>query len=119
MPRRRRPDPVALRVGARLRHLREEAGLTLEKLAYESEVGSKGFVSDIESGLARPSLATLQALADHLRLALLDLVTFPEQDDRQALIDRTRAASPETLRRWLAEAPAKLGPHGSNRPRRK
>jgi transcriptional regulator with XRE-family HTH domain len=105
MPRRRRPDPVALRVGARIRQLREEAGLTLEKLAYESDVGSKGFVSDIERGLARPSLATLRSLADHLGLALLDLVTFPEQDVRQAVIDGTRFVSPETLRRWLAEVP--------------
>jgi transcriptional regulator with XRE-family HTH domain len=40
----------------------------LEKLAYESEVGSKGFLSDIEKGLARPTLATLAALSERLVL---------------------------------------------------
>lgn len=80
--------------------------MTLEKLAYESEVGSKGFLSDIERGLARPSLLTLKAIADHLGLELLDLVTFPGQDVRQAAVDRSRFAPPETLRRWLSEVPA-------------
>lgn len=92
-------------MGARVRQLREEQGLTLEKLAYESEVGSKGFLSDIESGLARPTLRTIQALADHLGVALLDLVTFPDLDDRQKLVDRSRRATPAMIGKWLAEAP--------------
>jgi len=47
MPRRTTPDPIALAVGARIRQLRREQGLTLEKLAYESDLGSKGYLSDI------------------------------------------------------------------------
>ncbi|HYG69423.1 MAG TPA: helix-turn-helix transcriptional regulator [Anaeromyxobacteraceae bacterium] len=95
---------MAKRVGARVRALREEQGLTLEKLAYESDVGSKGFLSDIEKGLARPTLATLAALAERLEVALLDLVTFPADDERQALVDRSRSAAPELLRKWLKES---------------
>src|SRR5688572_21707928 len=34
MPRRGTPDPLAQAVGARIRQLRQEAGLTIEKLAY-------------------------------------------------------------------------------------
>ena len=68
MPRRSTPDPLAERIGARIRVLRNEAGLTLEKLAYESEVGSKGFLSDVEKGLARPTVETLQAIADRLEM---------------------------------------------------
>jgi transcriptional regulator with XRE-family HTH domain len=94
-----------VRVGARIRALRDEQRLTLEKLAYESDVGSKGFLSDIEKGLARPTLATLSALADRLGVALLDLVTFPDEDERQALVDRSRRAPPEMIRRWLHEGP--------------
>jgi transcriptional regulator with XRE-family HTH domain len=105
VPRRRRPDPISLRVGERIRALREEQRLTLEKLASESDVGSKGFLSDIEKGLARPTLATLAALSERLGVALLDLVTFPEEDERQALVDRTRHTPSETIRRWLYEAP--------------
>ena len=70
--------------------MRKEAGLTAEGLAYESDLGSKGFLSDIENGLALPSLKTLKILADHLGVPLLDFVTFPEDDPRQALVDRTR-----------------------------
>ena len=89
MPRRLTPDPLAEAIGSRIRQLREEAGITLEKLAYESDVGSKGYLSDIERGLAMPSLTTLQRLAERLQVALIDFVCFPERDDRQALVDRT------------------------------
>ncbi len=103
MPRRLRPDPLAKRVGARVRALRNEAGLTLEKLAYESELGSKGHLSDLEKGLVRPNVATLQALADHLGVALLDLVTFPDDDRRQKLVDATRRLPADVLERLLRE----------------
>ncbi len=106
MPRRKTPDPLAKRIGARIRVLRKEAGLTLEKLAYESEVGSKGFLSDVEKGLARPSVETLQSIADRLEVALLDIVTFPEHDDRQRLVDRTRRLSKGTVRKLLRETNA-------------
>jgi len=98
MPRRRTPDPLAQAVGQRIRALREEAGLTLEKLAFESELGSKGHLSDIEKGLTRPTIHTLKVLADRLGVLLLDLVTFPANDDRQKLVDRSRAASSHQLR---------------------
>jgi transcriptional regulator with XRE-family HTH domain len=109
MPRRSTPDPLAKRIGARISALRKEAGLTLEKLAYESEVGSKGFLSDVEKGLARPTVQTLQAIADRLDLSLLDLVTFPDEDDRQRLVDRTRRLSKGTIKKLLREMTADDG----------
>ncbi|WP_437972242.1 helix-turn-helix transcriptional regulator [Sorangium sp. So ce260] len=90
-------------MGRRIRQLREEAGLTLEKLAFEIELGSKGHLSNIERGLVRPTIQTLQVLADRLGVLLLDLVTFPEDDDRQKLIDRTRSFSRGTLRKLVKE----------------
>jgi hypothetical protein len=81
--------------------LREEAGLTIEKLAYESELGSKGHLSTLERGLARPTIQTLQVLADRLEVKLLDLVTFPDEDDRAKLIDRTRAMNTTVILRLL------------------
>jgi transcriptional regulator with XRE-family HTH domain len=62
MPRRRTPDPLALTVGLRVKQLREEAGLTVEKLAYVTDVRSKGHLSSLEHGLVMPTVATLAAL---------------------------------------------------------
>ena len=103
MPRRSTPNPLARQIGRRVRQLRQEAGLTLEKLAYESEVGSKGFLSDIEKGLARPSVQTLSVIADHLEVDLLDLVTFPWRSERQSLVDRTRGLTTGSVKRLLKE----------------
>jgi len=103
MPRRDKPDPIALTVGTRIKQLRKEQGLTAEKLAYGSEVGSKGYLSDIEAGLASPSLQTLQKIADRLAVDLLDLVTFPESHPRHALVDKLRGTSKTDLKKMLKE----------------
>lgn len=103
MPRRQEPDPLALRVGERIRQLRLDAGLTIEKLAYESELGSKGHLSNIERGLVRPTIQTLKVLADRLGVLPLDLLNFPDEDERQAIIDRTRDFSMTACRRLLRE----------------
>ncbi len=114
MPRRAKPDPLSLAIGRRIRELRVERGLTLERLAYESELGSKGHLSSIERGLVRPTAHTLSVLAEALDLLPLDLVTFPDRDVRQQLIDRTRHVDVATLRRWLAESPSPEGVHRRN-----
>ena len=117
MPRRSTPDPLAAAVGRRIRDLRVEAGLTLEKLAYESELGSKGHLSDIERGLTRPTIQSLKVLADHLNVELLDLVTFPGASSRQELVDLTRRLSTGTVRSLLEQARAArraLGGAGSD-----
>jgi len=124
MPRRREPDPLAQAVGQRIRQLREEAGLTMEKLAFESELGSKGHLSNIERGLVRPTVQTLQVLADRLGVLLLDLVTFPERDERQRLVDRTRSLPRGTLKKLAKELDlSKLSlaspPEPTRKPRRR
>jgi len=120
MPRLKRPDPLSLAIGQRIRALREQAGLTIEKLAYESELGSKGHLSSLERGLVRPTVHTLQSLADRLGVALLDLVCFPEQDARQALVDHTRELGPGSIRRLLRDvSPAKSAEHMHRRKKRK
>lgn len=77
----------------------------MEKLAYESEMKSKGYLSDIEKGLSLPSLTVLKLLADRLEVDLLDLVTFPARSRRQALVDRTRKMDAAAVARWLAQMP--------------
>lgn len=70
-PARQRHD-LAVAFGARLRTLREQAGLTQEALAWDCEV-SKGFLSRVESGRAAASLDTAIRLADRLGLELFEL----------------------------------------------
>jgi transcriptional regulator with XRE-family HTH domain len=53
--------------GALLKELREERGLSQAQLALESEV-DQTFVSLLERGRRQPTLATLFALCDALRV---------------------------------------------------
>lgn len=76
MPRLKKSDPLAKAIGRRGRELRRERGLTIEKLGFENDV-SKGTTSDLERGLARPSVNTLDAIAEGLDVELLDLFTHP------------------------------------------
>lgn len=76
----------------------------MERLAYESEVGSKGHLSNIERGLVHPTAHTLKALADRLGVALPDLVNFPEDGDRARLYDLTRRLTAPRVRLLLQEA---------------
>ena len=93
MPRRNEPDDLALKVGQRIRELREDNGMTIQQLAETSEIGSKGHISNMERGLVRPNIQTLKQVADGLGVLPLDLMTFPKLDLRQKLIDLTRAVS--------------------------
>ena len=83
--------------------LREERGLTQEKLAYEGGLSSKGHLSGIEKGLVRPTIHTLVLLAERLQVDLLDLVNFPDDSPRQELVDRTRRMKPGTIRRLIRD----------------
>jgi len=56
-----RSEPVDRDLGTQLRELRKARGLTLQELAAEISK-TAGFLSQIERGQARPSLATLEDL---------------------------------------------------------
>ncbi len=106
MPRRAKPDPLALAVGKRIRALREEAELTQEQLAYTSELGSKGHLSNLEKGLVMPTVATLKAIADRLDMLVADLVTDPREGDRAKLLELTRGLPAGSLRKLVKELSA-------------
>lgn len=92
MPRRQKPHAFAAKVGRRIRQLRVEAGLTIEKLAYESELGSKGHLSNLEKGLAVPTIETLRVLADRLGVLPLDLLNVGN-GSREELVEVSRHLS--------------------------
>ena len=106
MPRRKTPTPLASALGRRIRQLREEAGLTIEKLAFESDVRSKGHLSSLEKGLVMPTVATLASLAERLEVLVADIVNDPEAGDRQKLIELSRSLPPGTLRKLVRELSA-------------
>jgi transcriptional regulator with XRE-family HTH domain len=119
MPRRAGADHLAKAVGKRLRSLREDVTprLTLEGLAYGTQVISKGHLSDLEAGRVRVTVHTLKKLADQLDVKLVDVVTFPDEDDRQKLIDLTRKLSPSAIRRLLREAQESVPSPSSSSPK--
>lgn len=103
MPRRDEVDPLAEKIGRRIRSLRQAVNITQEKLAYEGGLRSKGHLSGIENGRILPTLSTLALLAERLDVELLDLVTFPDDSSRQLLIDLTRRLKPGTVRRLIRD----------------
>lgn len=107
MPRRTKPDALALKIGRRIRELREEAGLTMEQLAYTSELGSKGHLSNLEKGLVMPTVATLETIAEGLGVLVADLVNDPANGDRAKLIELSRTARPALVRRLVRELGAR------------
>ncbi len=68
-------------LGARIRRLRADQGLSLSELARLSNV-SKGYLSQVErSPQARPSAATLFAVARVLSVSVADLFEGTDSDE--------------------------------------
>lgn len=66
-----------LNIGARIRFLRKQAGLTLNQLAEMADIDG-GFINCIENGKKTPSLRTLVKIAGALNVSIVDI--FSEQD---------------------------------------
>jgi len=91
-----RRGPVAAGLGARIRLEREAAGVSLRALAARLGV-SPSLLSQLERGLAQPSVATLWGIVTELNLSLDALFADPaepEAADRPVLVQRagTRTA---------------------------
>lgn len=68
------PDVSAQRIGSRIRRLRHARGLTLVQLA-EAALLSHPFLSQLERGLARPSIGSLERIARALGSSQLELLS--------------------------------------------
>lgn len=66
-----------MKIGLKLRDLRQQKGLTQEELANRCEL-SKGFISQVERDLASPSIATLVDMLECLGTSLQTF--FTDQD---------------------------------------
>ena len=89
-------------IGQRIKALRKEAGLGLEKLAQFADF-SKGHLSNLERGYVMPTVATLRVLADALGVLVADLVINPEGSDREKMINLSRSVPKGTLKRLVRD----------------
>ena len=71
-----------MKIGAKVKELRIQKGLTQEELADRTEL-SKGFISQFERDLTSPSIATLIDILQALGTDLKDF--FSEESARQIL----------------------------------
>ena len=86
------PRNADLRVGARLRALRRERGLTIEQVASATSL-TKGFISQLERDTTTPSLSSLARICDALGVRMGDvfeqdapeLVRLIRKDERRAV----------------------------------
>lgn len=83
MPERRPEERVVdVAFGVVLRRLREEQGISQERLGLETGAG-RTFVSQLERGVKGSSLKTLFRLADYLKVSPADVVEQVERELRK------------------------------------
>lgn len=87
-----RRSVLAIRLGRRIVVLRGELAMTQEQLAWSADLGSKGYLSRIESGQRLPSLAVMERLARVLQVEVRDLLLFPETSSMAMAMELMRQA---------------------------
>lgn len=75
------PGTLQARLGAKLRELRQERGLSVRTLAAKTDF-SPSFISQIESDIASPSIASLERIAATLGVTLSQLFSAIEATSR-------------------------------------
>lgn len=63
------------RIGDRIRYLRKQRGLSIEALAYQSEIHNN-YLGDVERGNRNPSIKSLMKIAHGLEVSVPDLIKF-------------------------------------------
>ena len=99
------------RLGAQVRALRRERGLTLKALGQRAGL-SHPFLSQVERGLARPSLDSVQAIAGALEVPVGQLWAPPRPEEAQ-VIRRDEGAASEAHGATLAYPPSPQGQRGT------
>ena len=97
------PARFARALGARIRALREEVGITQETLAWDSDL-AKGYLSQVEAGKRTPSVQALFALAARLGIEASDIVALDPENPRLRLLEATRRGNRSAARKALQEA---------------
>ncbi|HZS40560.1 MAG TPA: helix-turn-helix transcriptional regulator [Polyangia bacterium] len=83
--------PLLKQLGARLKQLREEQGLSVVDVAGSTRV-HKSTIYNIEAGRHPPSMKHLSELAQALRCDEMDLLCFPGAHPRHDVLEILRRA---------------------------
>jgi transcriptional regulator with XRE-family HTH domain len=92
---RERPDPLAARIGHRIRQLRRESAFAFDAFVEETGLG-RGYVSELERGLVVPGVGTLARIAAALDVTIADLVCG--DTDRERLFEELRGRPSSVIR---------------------
>lgn len=106
---RQTPDPLAARIGARIRDLRRASDFSFDAFVEETGLG-RGYISELERGLIVPTVGSLTRVAHALEVTVADLVAG--DTEREALFLLLREASPgvvRELRARVAREPLETG----------
>ncbi|MDI3287396.1 helix-turn-helix domain-containing protein [Polyangium sp. 15x6] len=109
MPRRTEAKPLCLKVGNRVRELRQERGMSLQDLASAGAM-SKGQLASIEQGLAAITIETIERIALALGVPSLCIITFPADDELNHIVELARKL-PKGERRKLRKELEALTTH--------
>lgn len=93
-------EPLATRLGRRLREARVRAGLTVREAAQAAGIPNHSLLVRYENNDARPPLERLEALANAYETTAAALLA--EQDEAVALIALLERADATTLERILS-----------------
>jgi transcriptional regulator with XRE-family HTH domain len=66
---------ISEQVGKKIREYRKKAGLSLESLALSAEI-TPNFLGDVERGVKKPSIDTLESILAVLGITLSDFFSF-------------------------------------------
>jgi transcriptional regulator with XRE-family HTH domain len=97
-----------MQVGARIRELRHERGMSLAQLADASEL-SKGHLSSVEHGLAAITIQTIERLANGFDVPPLYLLTFAAEDERAHVAELLRMLPDTEVRKLRRQLQLQLG----------
>src|SRR5688572_5403925 len=92
----RRVTSRAADIGAQVRHLRTNLGLSVRELAERTEF-SPSFISQVENGTVSPSLGSLERIGEALGVGLRDLFAGPTEP--KALVVK-RGERPHATSTW-------------------
>lgn len=108
------PDVQAERIGSHIRRLRHARGMTLVQLAEASQL-SHPFLSQLERGLARPSIGSLEKIARALGSSQLELLSGAGDDANGSDTPVGLVRADEGSRGHYAEGEGRMLVHGDQR----
>jgi len=109
--RRRERHPLVSQVGARIRFLRLERGLSISKLAQRSGLWPT-HLEGIELGRVSPNIGTVRVIAEGLKVPAFDLLNCDATSDHGEFVEMMRHWSPETVRKMVVVLRDRLGKLG-------